>query len=336
MTELIHEQGPYKMRTIGRLTGYSPELLRAWERRHGLLEPLRGSGGHRLYTEDDLKVLLRVRTLTQEGRSIGEIARFGREELLQQEKESSAPAGVVEPTAIYVGDGSPAHLSLESERWIEMVVEGALAMDPTRITEALDDAFAKSSPQHVISDLILPTARQIGALWMEGKCSVASEHLASGIFVHRLRKMVEAAEPVRSEWNPVIVACFPDEYHQLGALIASYWLCKNGLRVNFPGAALPFDDLRATWAVVEPSAVLLSVTRPAVYKMHRREFGKLLAAVPVGMPLYVGGQGTPSEDKAVTRTGTRLFAPGYPITEVIREVIGQIRKGDRRSRSIGR
>src|SRR4051812_9021288 len=39
---------------LSRRSGVSPELLRAWERRYGLLDPQRSAGGLRLYTGDDL------------------------------------------------------------------------------------------------------------------------------------------------------------------------------------------------------------------------------------------------------------------------------------------
>ncbi|MSP61789.1 MAG: MerR family transcriptional regulator [Myxococcales bacterium] len=72
----------YKMGTVGRLTGLSPALLRAWERRYSFLTPQRGPGRQRLYTDEDLAVLRRVRQLTDEGRSIGEVAALGRRALL--------------------------------------------------------------------------------------------------------------------------------------------------------------------------------------------------------------------------------------------------------------
>jgi DNA-binding transcriptional MerR regulator len=316
------EKGPFKMRTIARLTEFSPELLRAWERRHGLLQPLRGPGGHRLYTEDDLAVLRRVRRLISEGRSIGEIAGFGREALLQ----NAAPApvdvgGTLEPP------------SNELQRGLSAIVGAAMKMDSAAINGVLDEAFASTSSDHVISGLMLPAAKEIGDLWMAGRCSVAIEHLASGIFVHRLRKMVETAEPANSDWRPVIVACFPDEYHQLGALIAAYWLGRNGLRVSFLGAALPFDDLRSAWQVLEPSATLLSVTRRAVYDLHRLSFRKLLGEIPSNMPLFVGGQGAPTEDPGAERMGVRIFPAGQRSADVMAEVVNEIRERGRKTMS---
>jgi len=330
MTEAETEKGPFKMRTITRLTEFSPELLRAWERRHGLLRPMRGSGGHRMYTDEDLAVLLRVKTLIAEGRSIGEIAASGRESILEGSREVGPPPPPIEPAPIYVGEDFNAPSS-ELERGARMIVDGALKMDPGPINQALDDAFARTSPEHVISGLILPVSREIGDYWMAGRCSVASEHLASGIFVHRLRKMVETAEPANSEWRPVIVACFPDEYHQLGALISAYWLCRNGIRVTFLGAALPFDDLRSTWQVLEPSATLLSVTRRAVYDLHRLSFRKLLAEMPKGMPLFIGGQGVPTEDPGAERLGARIFPSGRHFSEVLNEVVTEIREKGRKT-----
>ena len=73
--------GAYKMNTFAKLTGLSPAVLRAWERRHALLEPVRLGGGHRAYTEEDLRVIERVRELMGSGRSIGEVALIGRTKL---------------------------------------------------------------------------------------------------------------------------------------------------------------------------------------------------------------------------------------------------------------
>jgi PAS domain S-box-containing protein len=70
--------------TIGRLaelTGFSPWLLRAWEKRHGILQPARLDSGHRRYTSEDLAVLQSVRVLLDQGWQIGDIARQGREQL---------------------------------------------------------------------------------------------------------------------------------------------------------------------------------------------------------------------------------------------------------------
>jgi MerR family transcriptional regulator, light-induced transcriptional regulator len=325
----VTERGPYKMRTIVRLTDFSPALLRAWERRHGLLRPERGPGGHRMYTEEDLKILLRVRELIRQGRSIGEIASVGRDVLLGQAEDTRPPPALAQPV-LRAMEPPPEEVKDQMSRWRRAIVEASLAMDSGGINRALDEAFSVVSAETAIFGVIEPTARDIGDLWMAGRCSVASEHLASGIFVHKLRKLVEAAEPSRSDWAPVIVACFPDEYHQLGALIVAHQLCRNGLRVSFLGAALPFEDLEGACEVIGPAAVLLSVTRDAVFQIHRRGLVETLRLRSNETAFYVGGQGVPAVDSQLEKSGVRLVTAKQDIQTVLEEIVNGVRRQRRR------
>ena len=85
----------YKMSTVSEITGFSPTLLRAWERRYQFLKPSRLPGGHRVYSEEDLGLLKRVKDLLESGRSIGEIASMGRDVLGMDSEESTAqPPGL--------------------------------------------------------------------------------------------------------------------------------------------------------------------------------------------------------------------------------------------------
>ena len=72
----------YKMGDISRKTGLRPETIRGWERRFGFLRPERSEGRHRLYGAEDLQLLSYIVAEQQTGRSIGSLARLGRDELL--------------------------------------------------------------------------------------------------------------------------------------------------------------------------------------------------------------------------------------------------------------
>lgn len=84
-------EGSFKIGTLAKLTGFGVATLRNWERRYGLLKPVRVSSGHRLYTAEDLATLQRAKALLDEGRSIGEIAVIGRDTLLTAEPASERP-----------------------------------------------------------------------------------------------------------------------------------------------------------------------------------------------------------------------------------------------------
>src|SRR5215218_6464616 len=60
---------------LSRRTGVSPELLRAWERRYGLLEPERTEGGLRLYSPEDERRVRDMQARIEGGLAAAEAAR---------------------------------------------------------------------------------------------------------------------------------------------------------------------------------------------------------------------------------------------------------------------
>jgi DNA-binding transcriptional MerR regulator len=129
------KRGQHKIATVSRLTGFSPGLLRAWETRHKLLAPARGPGGQRLYSDEDLTLLRRVRTLISEGRSIGEIAAAGRRQILSSAGASANTSARPTPSsdvteadaaqAIELSAQALARLSsrLEPAQLLDLIVE---------------------------------------------------------------------------------------------------------------------------------------------------------------------------------------------------------------------
>lgn len=301
-------RGIYKMRTICDRTGFSPALLRAWERRHGLLDPERTDGGHRLYTEDDLRVLQRVRQLIDQGRSIGEVASLGRGELLGP--ATTAPQA---PSAALL----PGDLDERLQRWGRAFVEGAVRLDASAIEGVLDEAFALATPDAVLARLVEPALHTLGDLWAQGRCSVASEHLASHKVSGRLLGLLEASNPAaRNGARPAICACLPDEQHQIGALSAAYLLTRHGYRVAYLGAALPLEDLERACRLLGPEVVCLSVSREAVLQTHAPGLADLVARVP-GPRFLLGGQGVTGDCAALERAGI-VLVPNADLERALR------------------
>lgn len=314
----------FKMRTVAEQTGFSPAVLRAWERRHGILQPHRGAGGHRLYTEEDVRILGHVRKLLDQGRSIGEISAAGRQALLSEAMETLEASQAQQfPSRAYPempswqpsSDGQLARIRDE-------IVQRALEMDVDRIEALLDEAFSLVSADRVIHDVVEAGALQIGNLWARGECSVASEHLASSIFVHRVRRLVQAADSRNRAASRIIFSCFPDENHELGLLTLAYYFSKRGQQVLYLGAALPFEDLERACELISPAAIVLSVTRGSVYQTHKPRLIELLKRRAGGTKIFVGGQGAPDHDSELTGAGGRFCPNGKPASQRVDEILG--------------
>jgi MerR family transcriptional regulator, light-induced transcriptional regulator len=73
--------GGHRIGEFARRVGVTPELLRAWEQRSGLLRPVRTPGGFRLYGENDAERVARMRRALNlnEGLSAAQAARVALE-----------------------------------------------------------------------------------------------------------------------------------------------------------------------------------------------------------------------------------------------------------------
>jgi DNA-binding transcriptional MerR regulator/methylmalonyl-CoA mutase cobalamin-binding subunit len=314
------EGEPYKIGRLSRLTGFSPALLRVWERRFGLLQPERGPGGQRWYDGEDLRVLRRVRLLLDEGQSIGEIARRG----LAALHEAGTPAPPRGPASVPRPPAAPDIDRTPLLEWRRRIVQAAVDVDSRAMTAALDDAFAGLTPERAVHDVVEPAAIEVGRLWATGRCSVAGEHLASDRFLQRVRNLVDATQPQDPEAPVVLAACFPDEQHHLGLLILAWHVAREGIRVDNLGAALPFDDLRAACRASRARAVLLSVSRPRTFRRHAAALDRLLAG-GLSAKVFIGGRGTRAAGAAAEVPGAVVFAPGTPLSDAVARVVAEVR-----------
>ena len=303
----------YKIGSLARLTGFSPALLRAWERRYGLLAPTRGAGSQRVYGEDDLRVLRYVRRQLDQGRSIGEVAQPGRAALVARaaaDAEATPPAVIGSPAA-RPGTAAPGPAGIDA--WRGSLVEAAQALDGQGIAATLDEVFAGLGPDRAVDDVIVPVATAVGDLWAAGRCSVAGEHLISDHLLHRVRRLLDAAQPTGPAAPRVIAACLPDEQHQLGLAILAWKLARRGIRVVYLGAAVPIDDLVRAWRAARPHAVVLSVTRTPTLDAHRDELLARCAADMRGATVFVGGQAVaPDAAGRPRRKGVIFLPPSLP------------------------
>lgn len=98
----------YRIGAVCRLTGISQHVLRVWEKRYGVVEPLRSETDRRLYRESDIDRLSLLKALVDRGQAIGSIADLDNDTLehrLQQAEGFLKPGTTAEkPTVVLLGE----------------------------------------------------------------------------------------------------------------------------------------------------------------------------------------------------------------------------------------
>jgi MerR family transcriptional regulator, light-induced transcriptional regulator len=212
-------EGLLRIGELSRRSGVSPELLRAWERRYGLLQPARSSGGLRLYTLADLE---RVRVM-QEHLASGMAA-----------AEAAAVALGADPVAEARAGASPAALRAELAAALD-------DYDEPRAQAVLDRLLAVATVDSILGDVVLPYLRDLGERWARDEVSVAQEHFASGVIRGRLlglaRGWGQGIGPV------ALLACVPGEQHDLGLICFGLALRARGWRIVYLGPDAPIETV---------------------------------------------------------------------------------------------
>jgi MerR family transcriptional regulator, light-induced transcriptional regulator len=283
---------------LSRRSGVSPELLRAWERRYGLLRPTRSAGGLRLYSPEDLVRVRLMRAHLADGLAAAEAAAL------------ASRAGVAEQASA----AALSSAALRSE------LAAALAgFDEPRAQAVVDRVLATATLDTLLGDVVLPYLSELGDRWARGEASVAQEHFASAVLRGRLLGLARG-------WGlgvgPLaLLACLPGEQHDLSLIAFGLALRARGWRIAYLGQDAPVETVAEACRRLEPSVVVLhavSVERlhpvvpelRALARNHRVALGG--AAARDGEPAAVGLLALVGDPIAEAKTIARLAEEAVP------------------------
>ena len=279
----------YRIHIASEMTGVSEGLIRAWERRYGVLKPRRTASGYRAYTNSDIEVLRRLKKLTQEGVAIAEAVRL----LPMIKKEAKEHVEAMEAPR-------KAPQAEQAARWRQDVLHAAERLDQQAIEGVLDEAMSSMPPVAFFEEILMPLQREVGERWHEGRLTVAEEHLVTQAARQRILALLHQA-PRRAKRH-VVCACFPTEDHELGLMGVALKFRHAGWRVTFLGARTPAEHLARVVRTLTPDLVALSaVTQDA--PGLRTVLRELMTTMPPKTRVVVGGGAALQNRSIVTDLG---------------------------------
>jgi len=257
----------YPLRSAARLTGLSPELLRAWERRHGVVEPVRTPGGTRRYRASDLERLRLLKAATDAGHRIGALAGLSNPELEQL--------------------GIPAEAAPHDR--LEEILAALDALDGAEAQRLLALQLSALGAIPFAREIAMPLAREIGERWRGLRMRIASEHLATAV----LRSMLGSAlQPSATALRGarIVFGTLEGERHELGLLLAALASLGAGANPLYLGPEVPVEDL--LYAVARSGAASLALSIVAAPASDAaRPLAALRAGLSADVHLWVGGAG---------------------------------------------
>jgi DNA-binding transcriptional MerR regulator len=215
----------YSIRDLEALSGVKAHTIRIWEQRYRLLNPDRGSGNVRSYSERDLRKLLNISILYNKGEKISRIATLDEQDLTHRVIQASK--GTFHP-----------------ENIIKRMIDRMIALDQDGFEEEMDRCIMDRGYEETITQVIYPFFERIGILWITGSINPSQEHFISNLVRQKMVVAIENLEPAVSNKGKTFLLFLPEmEWHELGLLFYQYLIKKQGYNIIYLGQCTSLDEI---------------------------------------------------------------------------------------------
>lgn len=215
----------FSIKDLEVFTGIKAHTIRIWEQRYKLLEPQRTSTNIRYYTDNDLKHLLNVGILIDNGYKISRIA-----EMTDKERMAIIARLSTEDT--------------KEQHYLNLLKISMLNYDEPLFNSVVSTYLEDHSIEKVFERLFLPFMHQVGVLWLTSVICPAQEHFISNLVRQKLFKWIDDIAIEVDDTKPILIMFLPQgEIHEISLLLFHYMARAKRYRSIFLGQSVPFEDL---------------------------------------------------------------------------------------------
>ena len=294
----------YPIRAVSRLTGIGIDTLRAWERRHGAVTPVRDERG-RMYTDADVARLRLLRGAVEQGHSIGRLAGLTDTDL----HRLAVPAGAIAAPA--TNPARPASLDTAA-------LSAALhEYDAAGIDQEIARLATVLRPLDLLRDVLMPALVQVGDDWHRGRAGIAQEHLMSSTVRHILGSFLRLYAQPDAKVR-LLFATPSGDRHEIGTLGAAMLAASSGLGVAYLGPDLPAREIVESVKPAGAQVLVLGLTTASAGKARERELRAIVRDLPRDVELWAGGRGAERHAAIISPRGLILSSYDAYLQELVR------------------
>ena len=296
----------FPIRVLAEKTTVGTSTLRAWERRYGLIHPERTPKGHRLYSNLDVKRVLKILDLLNDGHNLPSIA-----EMFKAENTSTMSINLDDSSissSFPTADKTP--MASIWDEYITSTLEATCDFNIERIDAIYNEASSLYPVDMVTDRLIQPTIVTLGNRWKDHPASgIAEEHFFTSWLKNRLGARFHHAYS-QARGARIICACVPGSFHEIGLMLFALSALARGYRVLYFGADLPLDQLSYITQRSAAKAVVLSAQ--TVMDENTKDG---LTALPkeLNTPVFIGGSDELIDTEVFQKSGGILLGSNVSV-----------------------
>ncbi|GLX69845.1 MerR family transcriptional regulator [Paenibacillus glycanilyticus] len=259
----------YSIRKVSQLVGIPAVTIRAWENRYQLTEPIRSTGGHRLYRDADIDALRWIKQQMD-----GHHLKISEAVTLYRDKMANSAVGTIE---------------CRFASLIDRLYRELADLNTVQANEVIDLCFSLFHHEEVFHHILTPVMKQIGAAWEHGLLSVAQEHFASQIIIQRCTQFMRIL-PLNPQLPRAVALCPQGEHHQMGLMLFSLFLRNKGHDVIYLGPDTPLDDITDLIRAKNIEIAAISANNPKLANSVEQWIAENRQSYPE-LAIIIGGDG---------------------------------------------
>ena len=283
----------YTIRYVSQRTGLSSHVIRAWEKRYEAVVPHRSPKNRRLYSEEDVQRLQLLKSATDAGHSISQVAPLDSKELWNLTQRgatltSRKPKNNASSLQTSAKKTQPIQQSAKNDL-CKKCLAAVLNLDPDGLERSYDQAAIDLTRPVLLKEIIVPLFREIGELWQKGALKIVNEHMATTVtrtFLLNMLRATETTDPAPS----IVIATTVGQWHDVGALTVALTAAENGWHPVYYGPNLPAEEIATVVKQSGARAVAISVTHLLNQHPLVEELRKLRRYLDRDVALFVGGR----------------------------------------------
>ena len=262
--------GVYSIKDLENFTQIKAHTLRIWEQRYNLLAPERTDTNIRLYSDRDLKKILNINLLYNNGVKISKIAKLNENEIFRLANEI-----LLTPED-------------DEASQVDFFINKIMDFDENAIVGALSDLVQSQGLERAFSDALIPVLKKIGELWQVDTINAAHEHFFSHIIRDYIIRNTNKAIDSGLVKGRVLLFLREGEFHELALVFYNYILRLKGYQTIYLGQSLPNEDIERSIQRIKPDYIFTSL----IAKIERQEIEELMKIFENNIELkkvYMGG-----------------------------------------------
>jgi MerR family transcriptional regulator, light-induced transcriptional regulator len=262
----------YSIKDLEQISGIKAHTLRIWEQRYNILKPCRSETNIRSYSNSDLRMLLNISLLNNNGVKISKIAEM-------------------EPQEIYAAVQQLSLVEFESNFQIDNLVIAMVDMDEDRFEKAISNNILKIGFDKTINEVIYPFLKKIAVLWITDSINPAQEHFISNLIRQKLISAIDAQVSRSDTTKSKFMLFLPEnELHEISLLYYHYRLRNLNFKSYYLGQSVPFEDLQKVYAVHQPEYLFTIITATLAHQSLQTYLNTLSNSFPYSTIIVSGYQ----------------------------------------------